>query len=429
MGDERGFLPLEGLKPFLGGRKLDQHFAVDDLVMVRAVAKGPGGVWDVTPAPPPDLQGGLVLLENKTGRVLAIVGGRDFGQSQFNRAIQARRQPGSSFKPFVYTAAMDSGYTEASVVYDVPVSYPQPGGKVWSPKNYSGKHSGPMTIYDALRTSTNVVAVKVGEAVGPAKVAEYAHKMGIASPLTPTISLSLGASEVTLLELTQAYTNFPNLGQWCWPLFIDKVVDRDGQVVRRFEPYLTRAISPQTAYIVQDMLRGVVTRGTAARVGAALKVPLGGKTGTTNDQADALFIGFTPEYTCGVWVGRDLRISLGPGEQGGRSAAPIFTEFMQGFLEGKTTGEFEVPGGVVRRALGGDEEAAAGEEAPTAAARTFVFKADEVGRGRVDEKQAALEAEGGASGPLDFNKMSQEELDRRLLEYLQDYERRRAAGQ
>ncbi|UQZ88130.1 penicillin-binding protein [Deltaproteobacteria bacterium Smac51] len=426
IGDERGFLPYEAIKWVMGGKKLDQYFTVDDLIMVRAVDKDEySGLWNLVTAPPPDLQGGLVLLENKTGAVKAIVGGRDFGQSQFNRAVQARRQPGSSFKPFVYAAALDNGYTEASVVYDVPTSYPQSGGKTWQPKNYSGKHSGPMTLYDALRTSTNVVAVKVGEVIGPETVAAYANKMGISSPLNPTLSLSLGASEVTLLELTQAYTTFPNLGKWCWPIFIEKVVDRNGQVVRRFDPYLTEAISPQTAYIMVDMLVGVANRGTAARVGKALGVPIGGKTGTTNDQADALFIGFTPEYTCGVWVGRDLRISLGPGEQGGRSAAPIFIEFMQGFLADKETGKFEVPEGVVRQRLA---DGTGDEDVMEQSGQSFVFKVGEVGRGRIDEKAAAEDESAVASGPLNFSTMSQEELDRRLLEYLQDYERRRAAG-
>jgi penicillin-binding protein 1A len=421
IGSEKAFLPHEEIKWILGNRKLDQYFAVDDLIMVRLLAKDEASGWKLTSAPPPDLQGGLVLMENKTGAVRAIIGGRDFGQSQFNRAIQARRQPGSSFKPFVYTAALDNGYTEASVIYDAPTSYPQSGGRVWQPKTYSGKFSGPMTLYDALRTSTNVVAVKVGEAIGPETVAAYAKKMGISSPLNPTLSLSLGASEVTLLEITRAYTTFPNLGSWVTPIFIDRVLDRNGQVIKRYEPILTEAISPQTAYIMIDMLVGVANRGTAARVGSTLRIPIGGKTGTTNDQADALFIGFTPEYTCGVWVGRDLRISLGPGEQGGRSASPIFIEFMKNFLADKETGKFQVPKGVVRQSL---DEMAFNDMGEPIGGQSFVFKTNEIGRGRIDEKAAEEEA---ASGPLDFSTMSQEELDRRLLEYLEDYERRRGA--
>ena len=434
LGDDEGFLALEDIRWILGGRRLDQYFEVDDLLMVRVTGhEARTGRFQLVAAPPPDLQAALVLMENKTGRVRAIIGGRDFSQSQFNRAIQARRQPGSSFKPIVYTAAIDNGYTEASIIYDSPVSYSQgPGLPPWQPKNYSGRFSGAMTLYDALRSSINIVAVKVCEVITPQVVAEYARKMGIKSPLVEGLPLALGASEVTLLELTQAYSTFPNQGSWCWPVFIDRVVDRNGQTVRKFDPYLTRAVSPQTAYIMVDMLVGVASRGTAARVGAALKgVPIGGKTGTTNSQADALFIGFTPEYTCGVWVGRDLRISLGGGEQGGRSAAPIFIEFMKEFLEGQETGRFEVPEGVVRRNLAdADME---DDDIVAMSGRSFVFKVGEVGRGRIDQKAYASGDEAAAGGAPrgrgpNFSTMSQQELDRRLLEYLKDYERRQGSG-
>jgi penicillin-binding protein 1A len=424
VGAEVGFLPLDAVKWILDNKNLGQYFAVDDLVMVRAAGRDPAsGLWRFVAAPPPDLQGGLVLMENKTGIVRAIVGGRDFGQTQFNRAVQARRQPGSAFKPFVYAAALDNGYTEASIIYDVPISYPQADGTIWRPKNYSGGNSGPMTLYDALRLSVNVAAVKVCDVVSPQVVAEYAHNLGIRSPLTPTLSLALGASEVTLLEMTQAYTAFPNLGSWSWPLFIDRIDDRNGRTVKKFEPYLTKAISPQTAYIMVDMLVGVANRGTAARVGSALKVPVGGKTGTTNDQADALFIGFTPEYACGVWVGRDLRISLGRGEQGGRSAAPIFIEFMQNYLADKETGSFAVPQGVVRQKLLADGE----DDVTNISGRSFVFKVGEVGQGRADMAMAAEDDfEGG--GEITVSTMSQEEMDRRLYEYLSNYERARPGG-
>ncbi len=444
IGAEEGFLPLSAVQWILAGRKLDQYFGVDDLLMVRLESQdSETGVWNLVTAPPPDLQGGLILMENKTGRVLAIIGGRDFGQSQFNRAIQARRQPGSSFKPIVYTAAIDNGYTEASVLYDVPVCYPQgPGMPAWCPKNYSGRHSGAITLYDALRSSINIPAVKVTEAIGPHTVAEYARKMGIESPLVERLPLALGASEVTLLELVRAYSTFPNQGSWCWPIFIDRVENRRGELVRKFDPYLTQAVSPQTAYIMVDMLVGVANRGTAARVGAALRelnIPVAGKTGTTNSQADALFIGFTPDYTCGVWVGRDLRISLGHGEQGGRSAAPIFIEFMKGFMVGKQSGKFEVPEGVVRRSLSDMAE----DDVVAMSGRSYVFKIGEEGRGRTDYQSYASDETGvsddtysggsrgtvgaGGRGP-NFSTMSQDELDRRLLEYLKDYERRRDSG-
>jgi penicillin-binding protein 1A len=422
IGDERGFLPASSLGWILGRRKLSDVFAVNDLVMVRVIGQDPQTQrWAFEPAPPPEIQGALVLMENKTGRVLAMVGGRDFGlegvgASEFNRAVQALRQPGSSFKPFVYAAAIDHGYTQASVVYDVPISYPDGPGKIWRPKNYGGRHAGPLTLFDALKNSVNIVAVKICEAVGPPVVAEYAHRMGITSQLSPTLSLALGASEVTLLDLTKAYTTFPNLGSWAWPSFITRVEDRWGRNILDFQPYLTEAISPQTAYIMLDMLRAVASRGTAARVAGALKIPVGGKTGTTNSQADALFVGFTPEYTCGVWVGRETRISLGAGEQGGRTAAPIFIDFMKEFLADKVTGEFEIPPGVVRRGLGGGEEF---DDMGEVSSASYVFKVGEVGRGRIDtnfgDDYEAME------GPMDARAQNQEEIDQRMFDYLGGY--------
>ncbi|MDR1051151.1 MAG: PBP1A family penicillin-binding protein, partial [Deltaproteobacteria bacterium] len=415
IGDDRGFMPLESLSWFARKRALTSLFAPNDLVMTRVLGRDPEtGLLDLAPSPPPEIQGALVLMENRTGRVLAMVGGRDFGlegigNSDFNRAVLAQRQPGSSFKPFVYTAALDNGYTEASVVYDVPVSYPDGPGKIWRPRNAGGGHAGALTILDAIRRSVNIVSVKVTEVVGPETVAFYARKMGISTPLSPTLSLALGASEVTLLDLTKAYTTFPNLGSWVWPTFVDRVEDRWGRPVMEFEPYLTEAISPQTAYIMVDMLSAVAKSGTGARVGAALKVPVAGKTGTTNSQADALFVGFTPEYTCGVWVGRETRLSLGPGEQGARTAAPIFTAFMTEFLADKETGTFPVPPGVVRQKLLSDYDEDLGGGA------SFVFKVGEVGRGRVDTNMGDnYEA---AEGPQDANSSSQEEMDRRLMEY------------
>ncbi|MDR0621091.1 MAG: PBP1A family penicillin-binding protein, partial [Deltaproteobacteria bacterium] len=320
-GDDEGFMPAESISWLVGKRALAGVFKVNDLVMGRIMGRNAEtGRLDLVPAPPPEIQGALVLMENHTGRVLAMVGGRDFGiegvgNSDFNRAILAQRQPGSSFKPFVYTAALENGYTEASIVYDVPLSYPDGPGRYWRPRNAGGGHSGPLTLLDALRRSVNIVSVKLTDALGPQTVIDTAKKMGITTNLLPNLTLALGASEVTLLDMTKAYTTFPNLGSWVWPTFVDRVEDRYGRTIVSFEPYFTEAISPQTAYIMIDMLSAVAKSGTGARVGAALKtIPVAGKTGTTNSQADALFIGFTPEYTCGVWVGRETRVSLGGGE-------------------------------------------------------------------------------------------------------------------
>jgi penicillin-binding protein 1A len=420
VGGEVGFLPAKSLAWVLGGRSITAVFAVNDLVMVRALGQDPQtGVWSFEPAPPPEIQGALVLMENKTGRVIAMVGGRDFGlegvgASDFNRAVQALRQPGSSFKPFVYAAALDHGYTQASVIYDVPVSFPDGPGKYWRPKNYGGRHAGPMTLLDALKNSVNIVAVKICAVITPQVVVEYARKMGISTPLSPNLSLALGAFEVTLLDMTKAYTTFPNGGSWVWPTFISRVEDRWGRTIMEFQPYFTEAISPETAYIMVDMLRTVASRGTAARVGGALKVPVGGKTGTTNSQADALFVGFTPDYTCGVWVGRETRVSLGYGEQGGRTAAPIFVDFMKVFLEDKEVKDFAPPQGVTRRSLGGDYD-----DLGQFTGASYVFKANEVNRGRVDTNFGDdYEAREGSS---DAKAQDQDEIDRRMYDYLASF--------
>jgi penicillin-binding protein 1A len=420
-GADEGFMSADSLAWLVGKRSLGNLFSVNDLVMTRIVGRNQEtGRLDLVPSPPPEIQGALVLMENRTGRVLAMVGGRDFGlegigNSDFNRAILAQRQPGSSFKPFVYTAALENGYTEASVIYDVPLSYPDGPGKVWRPRNAGGGHSGAMTLLDALRRSVNIVSVKLTEALGPQTVADYAKKMGITTNLHATLSLALGASEVTLLDMTKAYTTFPNLGSWVWPTFVDKVEDRYGRTIIDFEPYFTEAISPQTAYIMIDMLSAVAKSGTGARVGAALKeIPVAGKTGTTNSQADALFIGFTPEYTCGVWVGRETRVSLGGGEQGARTAAPIFSAFMLNFLSDKETGTFSIPDGVIRQKLLADVD----EELGTGA--TFVFKVGQVGRGPVDTNFGGGDFT-AQEGPYDANAHTQEEMDRRLMDYMAGY--------
>jgi penicillin-binding protein 1A len=442
-GDDKGFLPAERLAWYAGRGRLSGVFAPNDLVMVRILGRDPQtGLLDLTTSPPPEIQGALVLIENKTGRVLAMVGGRDFGiegvgNSDFNRAVLALRQPGSSFKPFVYTAALDNGYTEASVVNDSPVSYPDGAGRRWSPRNAGGGHRGATTVFDAIRRSVNVVAVKVTDSIGAQTVIDYAHKMGISSTLYPGLPVALGASEVTLLDLTKAYTTFPNLGAWAWPTFVDRIEDRYGRVVAKFEPYLTQAISPQTAYIMVDMLSAVARSGTGARVGAAFRdVAIAGKTGTTNSQADALFIGFTPKYTCGVWVGRETRVSLGGGEQGARTAAPIFISFMTKFLEGQDQGKFEVPDGVVRQRLLADYDAdmeGLEEDPGLGLGGSFVFKVGEVGRGRANAPKAAVDGEGGGDyGGYEYagqstgrraasRASSQDEMDRRLMDYLFNY--------
>jgi penicillin-binding protein 1A len=410
IGDEKGFIPLENLKSNnITAKNLNSSIKVNDQIMVRVLYKDhtrdihdhTDGIWILEPTLPPEIQVALVLIENSTGKVLAMYGGRDFcikdvGKSDFNRVVKAKRQPGSSFKPFVYTAAIDNGYTEASVVYDVPVTYPDGTGGLYQPKNYSSKPSGAgMTINEAIQKSVNIIAVKVIKVLGPEIVVDYAHRMGIDSKLDPFLSLALGAQEVSLLELTKAYTTFPNKGSYVEPIFVSRVENREGKVIYEATPTHREAISPQTAYIMTDMLTGVARIGTASRVGAALNVPVGGKTGTSNDNADVWFVGFTPEYTCGVWVGRDsTRTALGYNEQGGRAAAPIFIDFMKAFLEDKETGVFEAPPGVVR--IGSN-----------------VFKTGETGAGRVDYDMGDYYTP--PEGPQDMSAASQESVDGYLM--------------
>jgi penicillin-binding protein 1A len=429
IGDEIGFLPIDKLKWHLKGRKLSDVYRINALVMTKLIYKDPAnGVWLMDLSPPPDIQGALVLIENSTGKVLAMHGGRDFGiegvgRNDFNRAILAKRQPGSAFKPFVYTAAIDNGYTEASVVYDVPVSYQDGPGHYYSPKNYAGGHSGGMDLNTAILKSVNVIAVKVAHAIGPEKVVDYAHKMGVNSRMEPYLSLALGSFELSLFELTKAYTTFPNLGSYIEPTFVERVEDRYGNPIYVSEPVLHPAVSPQTAYIMLDMLSGVTKRGTAARVSQALKVPVAGKTGTSNDNADVWFIGFTPEYTCGVWVGRDSsRDSLGYNEQGGRAAAPIFIEFMKDFLSDKKTGNFKVPEGLKRggRAVGPEDVKRLGNG-------SYLFKKGEEGMGREDHDMGDWEDYeyyeenvffGTPDNPYDPAGVYQRDMDRRLEDYL-----------
>lgn len=294
-----------------------------------------------------EVEGAMVVADLKTGDVLALVGGRDFRSSQFNRATQARRQPGSAFKPIVYAAAVDQGFTELTTVVDFPVVFKGGSGKLWKPGNYDGSFMGPMTLRKALALSRNVVAVKLANAVGIEEVVEMARKLGIESPLTPTLALSLGASGLPLIELTQAYSVFANNGVLVPFRFVTKVLDRNGNVIDEFPVIQKAAISPDTAYIITDMLTAVIQEGTG-KAAKALGRPVAGKTGTSNEFRDAWFIGYTPDYIAGVWVGYDDNTrSLGHGEAGGKVACPIWTDFMKEWLADKPVKPFTPPPEVV----------------------------------------------------------------------------------
>ncbi|MFP3869408.1 MAG: penicillin-binding protein 1A [Syntrophobacteria bacterium] len=291
-------------------------------------------------------QGAVLVLDARTGLIRAMVGGRDYEESQFNRAVQARRQPGSAFKPIIYAYALEQGYTQAERIWDAPVFYVQAGGERWEPKNYSGDYEGEITLRKALEISQNVVAVKLLERLGPNPVVNFAHKLGIQSELHANLSLALGTSEVTLMELVSAYQVFANGGIWVEPSGVAEVLDRNGSPLWKDVPASRVILSDETSYILTNMLQGVIRRGTG-RKARRLPGPLAGKTGTTQESRDALFVGYSPSVVTGVWVGYDSGRSLGWKETGARAALPIWVHVMEKVLAGTPGGDFNKPDSVV----------------------------------------------------------------------------------
>jgi len=320
----------------------------------------------------PLAEGALLSIDNTSGDVIALIGGYDFGRSEFDRAVQAARQPGSAFKPFIYGAALTRGFTPVSIVVDRPVVYTDPvSGFVWAPRNYGRRFYGPMTMRDALKKSINNATVHLFRDLGVRYVIDYARRLGIQSPLSADLSLALGSSSVTLLELTRAYAVYPRGGTRVIPRFIERVLDRDGQELLADAPLgpvpppvlrpllaegevgeesypdseilpTQQLISPADAYLMSDLLRAVVTEGTGQRL-RRLGRTLAGKTGTTDNYTDAWFMGFSPELTTGVWVGHDDNQRLGWGETGARAALPIWGDFMKAALAPYPQQDFEVP--------------------------------------------------------------------------------------
>ncbi len=277
----------------------------------------------------PYLQGALVLLNYHTGEVKAMIGGRSFTQSQFNRATQARRQAGSAFKIFVFTAAVDNGFTPTDIVLDLPIVLEIPGmDSIYRPSNYDRKFMGPITVKNALKHSRNLVAIRLIRSIGPELVVSYAHSLGVASPLLPVVSLALGACEVNLLEMVSAAGTIADLGERIDPIMIRKITDNDGTLIEINNPLPERKISPQTSYIMTDIMQSVVNGGTGYRVREYYKGTAAGKTGTTNNYSDAWFIGYTPEYACGIWLGYDNNDRIFRGATGGFASAPIWGDFM-----------------------------------------------------------------------------------------------------
>jgi len=316
----------------------------------------------------PLVQGALICLDPKTEYVKAMVGGRDFSESQFNRAILSRRQPGSAFKPIIYGAALEKGYNPSSILMDSPVEYSDhDGGSYWAPKNYDKNFMGPITFRNALAHSRNVVTVKILEDIGVGYALKFIKKIGIESPIKRDLSIALGTSGISMLELVSAFGVFANGGERVKPIFIKKIVTMKGEVLEENTPYIEleetdeeeevtespsppvqkeRVISPQNAFIMTHLLEGVIQHGTGQRA-KVLGRPIAGKTGTSSDYADAWFIGYTPSLLAGVWVGFDDKTSLGKNETGARAALPIWISFMDRVLKKMPIEDFKVPQGVI----------------------------------------------------------------------------------
>src|SRR5476649_2804511 len=365
-----GIVPLEGVKwARTGGKapaKVSQVLNPGDVIYVEAAkADGQFRLHQV-----PEISGAMVVEDPWTGRVLAMVGGFSYDQSQFNRATQALRQPGSSFKPIVYAAALDNGYTPSTVVLDAPLEIDQgPGLGVWKPENYEGNFFGPSTLRFGVEHSRNVMTVRLAQDVGMPLIAEYAKRFGVYDDLPPYLSFALGAGETTLLRMVTAYAMFDNGGRRVKPTLVDRIQDRYGHTVYRHdereckdcdakkwanqaEPSLVdrreQVLDQMTAYQITSIMEGVVLRGTAAGAGFGKEVgkPIAGKTGTTNDEKDAWFIGFTPDIVAGVYIGYDKPRTLGRGETDGQLSAPIVKNFMKVALADKPAVPFRVPPGI-----------------------------------------------------------------------------------
>src|SRR4029077_5956097 len=319
-------------------RKLPDILQPGDIAYVKIVSLSDNKAR-VTLEEDSGVQGALVAIDNATGEIKAMVGGRDFNLSKFNRSTQALRQVGSSFKPYVYTAAIDRGATPDDTILDAPVAFPTPSGP-YEPHNYDDKFEGTITLRRALAQSRNIPALKLADSLGIKTVIDYAHRFGIASNIPPYLPVAVGAAEITLFEQTSAFSVFPDDGVRITPRYITKVTDYEGRVLEEDFPDVKDVISARTARIMTFMLREVVLHGTGIAA-ASMKYPLAGKTGTTNDFTDAWFVGFSPAITTGVWMGYDEKKSLGAKESGARAALPIWMDFMKVALAGKDPGAFQ----------------------------------------------------------------------------------------
>jgi penicillin-binding protein 1A len=323
----------------------------------------------------PVVEGALVAIDNKTGQIKAMVGGWDFNRSKFNRAVQAMRQMGSTFKPIVYTTAIDRGFTPVSIIIDEPVSYTSDIGQVYAPQNYDHKYEGAITLRRALEDSRNIPAIKMMDTLGPKNVLGYAKRFGFGEEFPPYLAIALGAGDATLMEVTSAYTVFPNQGVRMKPFDILKIMDRDGNLLEENRSEPVDVIRADTAFVMTSLLRGVVLRGTG-EAAASIDWPLAGKTGTVDENTDAWFVGFDPDITVGVWTGLDEKKTLGRTETGAVAALPIWMEFMKAYIANRPDKdhrpEFQAPGNIVFVPVDKATGSVTGGETPGSISEAFI---------------------------------------------------------
>lgn len=337
------------LDPKTGKTSQISNFTLDKILKVGDVVKvgfrsSKGHMAELTLEQEPEAEGALVAMDPNTGFIRALVGGYDYARSEYNRAVFAKRQPGSAFKPVIYAAAIDNGFTPASVINDEPVTYKGGPKGDWSPENYDHKHYGPTRLREALAYSRNIVTVKLVDAMGVDRVIDFAGKIGISSDMPHNLTIALGSMSVTPLELAEGYSVFAGGGMKMKPIAIKYVTDSQGRILESSEPQGDQAITPETAFLITSMMEDVVNYGTGWRA-KALGRPVAGKTGTTNDYRDAWFVGYVPDMLAAVWVGFDDMRSLGHQETGARAASPIWVSFMKAVEIGEHS--FMVPEGIV----------------------------------------------------------------------------------
>ncbi|HVG27946.1 MAG TPA: penicillin-binding transpeptidase domain-containing protein, partial [Acidobacteriaceae bacterium] len=347
---------------------------VGDVVYVKVTSAGPSAALHTVLEQDSGAQGSMMAMDNANGEVLAMVGGRDFAVSQFNRATQSQRQVGSSFKPYVYTAAMEAGMNPYSTVLDSPTTFYTPGGP-YTPHNYEPNYRGTMTLIDAFAESRNIPALRLADKVGIRKVIEVAHRFGVTSNIPVFLPVAIGSADITLAEQVSSYSVFPNDGIRIAPHYIRRVSQPDGLPLEQRAPAVREVISVGVARQMMQLLQAVVQHGTAAQA-AAMKHPFGGKTGTTNNYTDAWFLGFSPSITCGTWIGFDDRQSLGEKETGARAALPMWIDFMKVAVADRPNEQFARANEPKRKL-----EVAEGAPGPVAAPKPPLFRDEDGGEG------------------------------------------------